>query len=797
MKISWLIQNRKKRRESPRVSLFPFLAVLICTMGALVLLLLTVTREARLQAARAAAAHDGERAEALKADLETVTWRVEQMKKSRTETEKQLADARLVLGHLEDHDRRLRQQLTELTAKQHGGLASDSAEDAARKNDADNAKILGDLESQVAQAESNLAAATRQAGQRPRGYSIVPYNGPNQTRRRPIYIECNGSGVVIQPEGIAFVESDFDGPLGPGNPLAAAVRAAREYMLLQARSNPAAGEPYPLLLVRPDGIPAYDAAMGAMKSWGSEYGYEFINDEWKLDFPPQDSALANTMRDAVAIARAEHERLIAAAPSKYGKRARPGAYRAGEGSGGDGSGGSGSGGNGSSGGGTAGFYASHPAGSYAGQAGGYGGSGGGSGPGGSGDGTGNGTGNGSNGVAGNTYGRGASLADHNPYAAMSAPGGNGGSMPGGGAAGGVPGGFGGYGGTGNGAFAGGGGPAGGNQLASAGAGGYPGGFGNGTGGSNPGGYQTGYPGASSGGAGEAGGVAGTGVPGSYPGGAGAGYPAGAGGGYTGGAGTGGGGPGGSSDMASAGAPGSGSGGSPGAGGVPSVNFVPGSAGLGQGGQNNQPLADNGSPTSATPSSGYGQAAGGGGYSGPPPPTPEGYLAGRPSDGQQPPPPPSNNVAGGQPLGPLRPGEYRAPDDSPPKKLTPEEQEKLKKDKSRLADKQENDWGLRSHSPRAAAISRPLRVECYGDRMIVVPAQGEGPPKVIAFGSRAESSVDAMIVSVWELIDTWGMAGKNMYWRPVLQFYVMPGGEPRFKEIVGLLEGSGLKVERKQ
>ena len=124
MKISWLIQNRKKRRESPRVSLFPFLAVLICTMGALVLLLLTVTRQARLQAAKAAAARDGEKSQALQADLEMAAWRADQTKKARDETEKQLAEARLVLGHLEEHDRRLRQQLAELIEKRNRAGAS-------------------------------------------------------------------------------------------------------------------------------------------------------------------------------------------------------------------------------------------------------------------------------------------------------------------------------------------------------------------------------------------------------------------------------------------------------------------------------------------------------------------------------------------------------------------------------------------------------------------------------------------------------------------------------------------------
>jgi hypothetical protein len=41
-----------------------------------------------------------------------------------------------------------------------------------------------------------------------------------------------------------------------------------------------------------------------------------------------------------------------------------------------------------------------------------------------------------------------------------------------------------------------------------------------------------------------------------------------------------------------------------------------------------------------------------------------------------------------------------------------------------------------------------------------------------------------------------MAGNRMYWRPILQVQVAPGGEERFRDLAVLLEGSGLTVERK-
>src|SRR3974390_2030739 len=106
MKALWLAKNRRGRRAAPRLSLFPFLAVLICTMGALVLLLLSVTRQARLQAAREAAAKYAKNTSCSAAGSEMVQWRVDQLKSSRKETAAQLAAARLLLGHLEDHGRR-------------------------------------------------------------------------------------------------------------------------------------------------------------------------------------------------------------------------------------------------------------------------------------------------------------------------------------------------------------------------------------------------------------------------------------------------------------------------------------------------------------------------------------------------------------------------------------------------------------------------------------------------------------------------------------------------------------------
>ena len=676
--------------------MFPLLAVLICAMGALVLLLLSVTRQARLQAVREAAAKNAEKQSGIAAEMEMVQWRVEQLKTSRKETEAQLAESRRVLGHIEDHGRRLRDRFQELSrqAKQ----AADEGLRAGRFVAAGEAE-LRQVEGQIAEAQQRLAQARQAAANRPKSYAIVPYDGRNGTRRRPIYIECRGDAVVLQPENVVFNEADFDEPLGPGNPLAAAIRAAREQMLLQGGVDPQnAGEPYPLLLVRPAGIAAYDAALAAVKSWGSEFGYELINEDWQLKYPPPNPNVARSVAQAVFLARLEHARLIAAAPSKYGKRPGTGNYRllaggeagqAGRAGEGESRGKSG----GESGGESPGFYASKPADRYARSAGGgssatSGRGGGSAGGGGSGFGDSAASGLSSVGSGGSDGPKGdAEFAANNPYAAIpvggmiGAPGMN------------------------------------------------PGGPGNGLG-YGPGNAVAGGPGP-----GVAGGVAA--APGTNPGGPGNGSP-----------------------LPAPGSP------------LP----APGS-----------PLPAPGSPS---PTAGVAR--------------PEGYITGQPNDGNPPPvqPKPSSAVAM-VPATPLRPGEWRPLEETTPPKPDPAAEEKEKNEKKKhpydkvKLDHDQDDWALRNATRHAAAISRPVHVDCYADRIVLVPEAGGGEPRVILCDRGGRRDADKLVAAVWEIMDTWGMAGREMYWRPVLKCYVAPGAEPRMFDLTRSLEGSGLVIERKQ
>ena len=304
------------------MTLFPFLAVLVCTMGVLIVLLISLVQQARANADQAKeAASAADRAtqadDSLRAEYDDLQWQREILENQRKELAGNLADQRLRLSHLEEHIRRLEQQFKELQ-QQAAALekVGDEQSVGAEKARAE----LADLKSRIEEARAKQEKIKQEVAKRPRRFAIIPYAGPNGTRRRPIYIECTERGIILQPEGIVLHASDFEGPLGPGNPLDAALRTEREY-LAKSGEVERSGEPYPLLVVRPDGAVAYTVARAAMKSWDEEFGYELIEQDIQLDYPPADPNLRGQIERTIVDARQRQAALAMAMPSQFHNRA--------------------------------------------------------------------------------------------------------------------------------------------------------------------------------------------------------------------------------------------------------------------------------------------------------------------------------------------------------------------------------------------------------------------------------------------------------------------------------------------
>ncbi|MBM4092733.1 MAG: hypothetical protein FJ276_25490, partial [Planctomycetes bacterium] len=187
-------------RSTVGMSLFPFLAVLVCTMGALIVLLVLVLQLAKVDAA------DGEQlvgepsaADVRRMEREDYEWQSAQLEQQRQEAKESVEENRLVLSHLEQHIRelehrwkQLKDEAADLQARVQGGGQDQAVMQAE----------LATLRDRIAATKQELEAAKERAASRPPAYAIVPYVGPNGTHRRPVFLECDARGVTIQPEGI-------------------------------------------------------------------------------------------------------------------------------------------------------------------------------------------------------------------------------------------------------------------------------------------------------------------------------------------------------------------------------------------------------------------------------------------------------------------------------------------------------------------------------------------------------------------------------------------------------------------
>ncbi len=135
----------------------------------------------------------------------------------------------------------------------------------------------------LARLEKNLADLKVARKRDENTYSVVPYNGKRGENRRPVYVECAAGKVIFHPDRTPLEE-----PLSPST-----VRAEvdRRLTLQKERLTPAqaaAFAPYLMLLIRPDGISTYYRFRQALQGFRIDFGYEFVDRDWVLDFPTED-----------------------------------------------------------------------------------------------------------------------------------------------------------------------------------------------------------------------------------------------------------------------------------------------------------------------------------------------------------------------------------------------------------------------------------------------------------------------------------------------------------------------------
>ena len=199
----------------------------------------------------------------------------------------ELARAAQRLRAEQDDETALKQKIETEHAKageEERALAGVRAEEAAKAARSETSrKELGQMTAALARLEKNLADLKEARKREENTYSVVPYNGKRGENRRPVYVECAAGRVIFHPD-----PTPLDEPFSPS-----AVRAEvdRRLALQKERLPPAqasAFAPYLMLLIRPAGVSTYYRFRQALQGSRIDFGYEFVDKDWVLDFPAED-----------------------------------------------------------------------------------------------------------------------------------------------------------------------------------------------------------------------------------------------------------------------------------------------------------------------------------------------------------------------------------------------------------------------------------------------------------------------------------------------------------------------------
>jgi anti-sigma factor ChrR (cupin superfamily) len=290
----------RRPRHRLQVSTFPFLAVLLCAMGSLILVLLVMDRRAK-QVARAKALQTLAQADAeeqRRAEEQRDEWErrrrqlhaalLRQDQEVQAECRAVAARIEAALAEVKDEEKR-RRKLEEQLRSESAALAKLEQElvlrrsrgtQAAERTATARAEVER-LAAELGRLEETLAAVKAARQQAQQKYSVVPYRGARGDNRQPIYVECAATGVIFHPDRFTV----------PGSEVSRlTVRSEVEHRIAAMKGADTGKEEraYLLLLVRPDGILNYYCTAEALKGLPIAFGYELIDADWVLDFPKGD-----------------------------------------------------------------------------------------------------------------------------------------------------------------------------------------------------------------------------------------------------------------------------------------------------------------------------------------------------------------------------------------------------------------------------------------------------------------------------------------------------------------------------
>ena len=168
------------------------------------------------------------------------------------------------------------------------------------------------IEQQIAALQKRLRAAQAAAAGGESKFMVVPFDPQSGTSRRPILIECTAEGLRFIPENVVIRPDDLEGFTPRINPLLAGSNALVSYWTAWNLKQPQPArepEPYVLMLVRPSGTVAYYIAMRMLATLKQPHGYELIEEDTQLQQPELDPGAKAACEAAVKRLLAERNQI--------------------------------------------------------------------------------------------------------------------------------------------------------------------------------------------------------------------------------------------------------------------------------------------------------------------------------------------------------------------------------------------------------------------------------------------------------------------------------------------------------
>lgn len=295
----------RRPRSKLQVTTFPFLAVLLCAMGSLMLLLFIMDRRAKIAAQHAVAKASAERKKRTEDEEQArqAEWEKakEALRQSLQQQENQLlvdvrgvqqaadgAKQKLVIVQAEHQDlqERIQGETKRLKALQMQIDAQRASLSDAEKKDLKTRAELLEATRELADLEKAFQAMLALRAKQKHVYSVVPYHGKQGDTRTPVYVECLAEGLLFHPEKKLLdrwtlspdsLRREVESRSGP----LAFERTQKE----KSRTLEAGRKgPYVLFLIRPEGIANYYKAQAGLKGYELDFGYEVVDSDWVLDF---------------------------------------------------------------------------------------------------------------------------------------------------------------------------------------------------------------------------------------------------------------------------------------------------------------------------------------------------------------------------------------------------------------------------------------------------------------------------------------------------------------------------------